>query len=191
MDELFKQWNSGKAIVKPAHNTDEIIRLAKRKKKSVIDFHIGNIVVLSVTFVVIGLFFFYVTPFRETLSRVGVTLMLGGLLLRIIIEVISIVKSKKVQLTNDAFSTTADAIAFYTFRKKIHGPVTITIVVLYIIGFYFLSPEFSKYISMKWMIIMDGSFIVGAAFLIWVIRKGIKDEMRNLQELIEVRKEME
>ena len=190
MDELFKQWNEGKATMKPSSHADEIIQLAKRKKKSILDFHYGNIVVLSITFIVIGLFFFYVTPFRDTLSRIGVGLMLGGLLLRIIIEVFSIMKSKKVQLTNDSSSATDDAISFYAFRKKIHGPVTITIVGLYMLGFFFLSPEFSRYIAMKWMIIMDGSFVIGAFILIWVIRKGIKDEMRNLEELIEVRKGM-
>jgi hypothetical protein len=190
MDELFKQWNAGKATMKPSSDAEVIIQLAKSKKKTILDFHYGNIVVLSITFIVIGLFFFYVTPFRDILSRIGVGLMLGGLLLRIIIEVFSIMKSKKVQLTNDSSSTTDDAIAFYAFRKKVHGPVTITIVVLYMLGFFFLSPEFSRYIPMKWMIIMDGSFVIGAFILIWVIRKGIKDEMTNLEELIEVRKEM-
>jgi hypothetical protein len=190
MDPLIKQWKEGKETVKPLERADEIIRKAKRKKKSVLDFHYGNIVVLSITLIVISVYFYFLTPFRETLSRIGVVLMLGGLLARIIIEVFSVIKSKKVQLMNDSSTATNDAISFYHFRKKIHGPVTICIIVLYVMGFFFLSPELSKYISRSGMVLINGSFVAGAVFLIWVIRKGIRKEISNLADLIEVKKGM-
>jgi hypothetical protein len=66
--------------------------------------------------------------------------MLGGLLVRIIIEVFSIRKSKKVQLVNDSSTATNDAISFYHFRKKVHGPVTISIVNLICYGVFSFFP---------------------------------------------------
>jgi hypothetical protein len=38
--------------------------------------------------------------------------------------------------------------------------------------------------------LLNGSFIVGAVFLTWVIRKGIRKEISNLADLIEVKKGM-
>lgn len=191
MDELSKRWQKEKQHihVQPS-SVDEIIAIAQKKKKSTRYFHYGNIIILSITLVMISLFFYYVAPFKETLSRFGVLLMVGGLFVRIIIEIFSVFKFKKIRLTDDALQTTEDYVDFYEFRKKIHGPVTITIVALYCIGFYFLSPEFSLYIPMLWMVLMHVSFVLGAAFLIWQIRKGIVKEMEDLSELTKLRQDI-
>jgi hypothetical protein len=191
MDELTNKWKKAKgAAALLPQPVEQLIAAAREKKKSNLYFHYGNIIILSITLVGISLFFYYVAPFRELLSRAGVVLMVGGLIIRIVIEIFSVLKSQKIQMLHDASRTTNDTLAFYRFRKTIHGPVTITIVGLYCLGFVMLGPEFSRYIALEWMILMYSSFVLGALLLIWQIRKGIQKEMRILLELAELKKEM-
>ncbi|AHM60488.1 membrane protein [Flammeovirgaceae bacterium 311] len=192
MDELKNKWKKAReSAALPPQNIEALVASARQKKKNNLYFHYGNIIILSITLVGISLFFYYVAPFRELLSRTGVALMVGGLIIRIVIEIFSVLKSKKIRMVNDAASTTSDTLEFYRFRKKIHGPVTITIVALYCLGFVMLGPEFSRYIAPEWIVLMYGSFVLGALLLIWQIRKGIQKEMRILLELAELRKEMQ
>ena len=181
MDNLHQQWKKAREGVElPSLSALDIITRADQKKKSILYFHYGNIAILTLTLLVISLFFYYIMSFQKWTSIVGAMLMMGGLALRIIIEIVSSYQSKRIELLQDVSQTTEAAIAFYTFRKKIHGPVTITIVALYMIGFYLLTPEFSEYFSFNILLLMDVSFLIGAIILIWLIRKGIKKEMEQL-----------
>ena len=195
MDELNKlkdQWKDAKASVsKPDDATmEEFMKQAQKKKRNVLYAHYGNAAVLTVTLLMIGLFFYHITPFRDLISHIGVGLMMGGLLIRIIIELYSSQRSKLIQLTDQALTHVDQTVSFYQFRKKIHGPVTILIVALYTIGFYMLTPEFSKYLQLHWVILMDLSYVIGAIILVTQIRKGIRAEMKDLSELVEMRKEI-
>lgn len=191
MDDLTNQWRAAKNAVKSeAISIENIITEARKKKKSVRGFHYGNIVILAITLIVISLFFIYVANFQELVSRIGVAFMTGGLAVRILIECFSTVKSQRIKLLDKTAKTTDDALQYYAYRKKIHGPVTITIVALYTLGFYMLTPEFSLYIAIEWMVLMHVSYIVGAVFLVWQIKKGIRKEMQSLVELVALKKEM-
>ena len=190
MQDLITKWKEGKEALNYECFSEGIIAIAKEKKRTVLYAHYGTIAVLTLTLIGIALFFYYVAPFREPLSKAGMWMMQGGLALRIIIEGVSIVKSAAIRLTATAAQTTQVAVSFYTFRKKIHGPMTMAIVVVYVLGFYFLSPEFSTYIPFHWMVMLHVSFILGAVFLVWVIKKGIKKEMSSLSHLTNLRKEI-
>lgn len=191
MDNLIIEWKEAKKVMEqPVHTAEQLISIAKEKKKSVLYFHYGTIVILVITFIGIGLFFYYVLPLHTLLSITGIGFMLCGLLLRITIEIFSSIQSNRITLINDTSKTTNSALNFYKFRKKIHDIVSIIIVAFYIIGFYLLSPELSKYISLKWMIIIDSSFAAAVIFLIWQIRKGIKKELKNLSALAQLHEEI-
>ena len=190
-DNLKRQWSTGKKEFTVAPDSiQEQLNALKTKKKSSTSFHYGNILVLSATVIVLLLFFYYLAPVQELPSRIGVGLMIGGLLVRIAIEFMSVARVKKIKMTDLALDNLAQTIAFYKFRKTIHEPVTITIIVLYSIGFYMISPEFSNYFSLWQMILMDGSYIVIAIVLIVGIRKGVKKEMNTLAEIIAVKKDL-
>lgn len=192
MDNLTNRWKKAKESVElPSNHLEQLIAKAKDNKRSTLFFHYGNLITLSLLVMALSLFFYYVAPFQELLSRIGVLLMIGGILIRIVIEFFSTSKFKRIQLVNDASSTTQRSLEFYNFRKKIHGPVTLVIVALYTIGFWFLTPEFNKYIPFEWMIAMHLSYVLGAVFLVWQIRKGIQKEMKNLSELVELKRDME
>ncbi|WP_282080207.1 hypothetical protein [Aquimarina algiphila] len=190
-DELQNKWQKGKKDIENNTETiNETLAAITTKKNSSVQFHYGNIAVLSVTLIGIAAFFYFLAPVQEILSRIGVVLMLGGLLTRIVIECISVSKSKKIDVIDNVLKTTNNTIAFYKFRKQIHGPVTIIILALYTIGFYMITPEFSLYFSTWKMILIDVSYIIGAIIFISFIRKSIKKEIKTLLEIIELRNKM-
>lgn len=191
LKKLKNQWKDVKSSVeKPEIEVDDIIEKAKKNKKSVLYAHYGNMLILTLTLIMITAFFYYVTSFQDLISKIGVVFMIGGLALRILIEWVSSIRSKQMDLTKHANSSMNSLLQFYQFRKKIHGPVTISIVGLYTLGFYMLTPEFSKYIDLHWMVIMDVGYVIGAIILIIFIRKGIKKEMEELAEIVQMKKEL-
>jgi hypothetical protein len=191
MDDLRSVWKSAKKNSPSTKlSTSQIIDEARTRKKSAVVAHYGNIAVMSAVVVMLTVTWYNFFPFRDLLSRVGVALMIGGMIIRIAIEIFSITKSAKVNVTDTTSKATADTYAFYLFRKRIHGPVTITIVALYIIGFYMLSPEFSKYISTTTLLIADVGFFLGAFVIAFIVRRGLKKEMSDLQAIVKLQEEL-
>ncbi|WP_298544253.1 hypothetical protein [uncultured Aquimarina sp.] len=190
-EALQNQWQTDKSSIESRSYDMEALLLSIRKKKSwSTRFHYGNILVLSIVLIGITAFFYFVAPVQEVLSRVGVGLMIGGLLMRIIIEIISVSKAKKINVVDDALQTTNDTISFYDFRKTIHGPITIGIIGLYTIGFYMITPEFSLYFETWQLILIDVSYIIGAIIPFMAVRKNIKKEIKILSEIIELKKKI-
>ncbi len=190
-EDLQRKWLQGKEDIGNTPKViNEVLSLVKAKKKSIVRFQYGNIMVLLITLLGISAFFYYTAPVKEVLSRIGVGLMIGGLLLRIAIELMSIVKSKKMVVIESVLKATERAITYYNFRKRIHGPITITIITLYTIGFFMITPEFSLYFTTWQMVLIDASYIVAAAIFIPIIHRSIKQEVHTLLEIIELRKKI-
>ncbi len=192
LDSLKNKWQEAKSSTKESRpDTKELIQLARNKMKSAVNMHIGNIAVLALTFVGISSFFKYVAQFQNTLSHLGILLMLGGLALRIIIELYSMNRSKRIDFSESAATTQEASLKFYQYRKRIHGPVTITILIAYTVGFYLLTPEFSDYFTTTQVILLDVSYLLAAAIFIYSIRTAIKKEMKLLDELNELNNQFE
>ncbi len=191
LDHIKRSWQSAKTNLKAATApVESIISEAEKKKRRSVYFQYGNIAILTATLGMITAFFYFVAPVQDTMSLAGKWLMIGGLAVRIVIEVFSIFKSAQVDLADAALQSVDSALHYYKFRKRIHGSVTFTIVALYTLGFYILTPEFSRYIELPWLILFDLSYIFGAVFLVWQIRKGIRREMRELEEMVVLKKEL-
>jgi hypothetical protein len=195
MDNEFKnlqqKWQKHKKELGDSSlSFEQIVSTIERKSKKGLSFHYGNIIILSITLICLFLFFYFGAPVQELLSRIGVGFMMIGILLRIVIEVFSSIKSKRINKLDTALKTTELTLDFYKFRKKIHGAITHIIFVLYLVGFYMISPEFSNYFSLWQMILMDVSCFVIIAVIYFQMRKGIKNEMNILLEIIELKKEI-
>ncbi len=192
IDDLQGKWRDDKKnrTIKPLE-IDELMDKVNNKKRENLYFHYGNIFILTLVLIGISLFFYFVAPVEETLSRIGAGLMLIGLAIRIVIEFQSVIKSKKIDAESNTLDNTNDTIAFYRFRKIIHGPITLSIVGLYTIGFYMISPEFSRYLGTWKMILIDVSYIPILIILIIVIRNGIKKEMKTLNEIIKLKRNIQ
>ncbi|MEQ6166247.1 hypothetical protein AAOE16_03560 [Ekhidna sp. MALMAid0563] len=183
IDDLKNKWNKAKTSEPDQASTSHLIELSKKKMRGAVKMHIGNIAVLTITLIGISAFFVYVAPLKETLSHFGIALMTGGLLIRIVIECYSIYRSSKVDFSETAIAASKKTMNFYSYRKRIHGPVTIGILIAYTVGFYVLTPEFTDYLTTTQVILMDTSYLLAAAIFGFSIRKAIKDEMRILDEL--------
>ena len=189
LDDIVNQWKKAKQQVPGDNAVDQLIQSAKSKQKVSLAFHYGNMIVLAGVAVMLVLFFIFLFPFREFISRIGVALMVGGLVARIIIEYYSATKSRTIDVSENALSNTDRTLEFYNFRKHIHGPITITIVAIYCIGLGLLTPEFYKYIG-PIIFLFDGMFCVSGAIIIWQVRKGIKKEMTDLNAILEIKRQI-
>jgi len=89
--------------------------------------------------------------------------MMAVLMIRILVELGSCIRFSRLDLTASAQAASTAFFRFYRFRPVIHGWFTIALVALYTTGFYMLTPEFSLYFSLPMMILIDASYLVGAA----------------------------
>ena len=195
MDNEFKnlqqKWQKQKKeLGNSSSSFEEILSKIESKRKKGLSFHYGNIIILLITLFGLFLFFYFVAPVEELLSRIGVGFMMIGILIRIVIEIFSSIKSKKINKLDTALKATELTIDFYKFRKKIHGAIMHIIFIMYLVGFYLISPEFSNYFSLWQMILMDVSCFVIITIIYIQIRKGIKSEMQTLLEIIELKNEI-
>jgi len=116
--------------------------------------------------------------------------MIAGVSLRIIIELVSIYLSASIHMSETTLKTNNASLVYYRFRKRINGPVTIAIIVIYTIGFYLLTPEFRFYFSKPMLVMIDLSYIFCAAILTWFVRKKIKKEMNILVKILQIQNDI-
>jgi len=190
--DLKKSWQLARTENEPdAVDTNRIIGMAEAKKKKAVLMHVKNILVLALALAGITAFFLYVAKFQQPISHIGQALMQGTLGLRIIIELYSIYRSGKIDLGETTVSTNQKYLRFYQFRQTVHNPVTITILVMYTLGFYMLTPEFSLYFSLPVLILIDLSYIIGAFIVAYSIRHAIRKEMQALNEIFTLQQKIE
>ena len=188
---LQNKWKSNKKEIELSNDSlDVLYSKIKEKEKENYFFYYGTIIILLVTLIVISLFFYYVAPVKETLSRIGVGLMISGLFFRILIEIISIYKAKQINNIDNTLKTIENTINFHQFRKTIHKVIAPIIIVLYTIGFYVITPEFSLYIKFWNLVLIDISYVIIGIILFIVIRKGVKKEMHQLDDIIGLRNDI-
>jgi len=181
-DQLKNSWQEVKKGQLSTDSTTMLQSILKHQAASK-HTHLMNILILSITVIGLMAFFYFLAPMQETLSRVGIVLMIGGLLVRIIIELVSHRKAGQIDYSKNSSFSAKQTSDFFSYRKKIHGPVTFIIITLYTIGFYSLTPEFSNYFSTFWLWMMDGSYLIIGIILFLVIRKGVVQEMKDLQRI--------
>jgi len=191
LSDIQKVWQQAKeqqtGVQMSAH---DLIAQATEKRKRIYSEHYGNLLVLGSTAIMLFIFFFIVYSLQETLTHLGISLMIGGLLVRIGIETISLLRAKKIQINHPTTQTLPTLLAFHRLRKQIHGPVTILIVVLYVVGLYAVTPEVSRHISSTAFVLMHVSIPLIAIFLVLVGRYGIGKEMKALERLMEIQKRL-
>jgi hypothetical protein len=189
--ELQSRWASSKKNIElSAANFDNLYKKIKHKEKENYVFYYGTITTLLITLIVISLFFYYVAPVQETLSRIGAGLMIFGLVFRIFVEIISIYKAKQINNLDTTLKAAENSIKFHQFRKTIHQVIAPIIIGLYTVGFYMITPEFSLYMKFWNVVLIDISYVVIGIILFIIIRKGVKKEMQKLQDIIGLKNEI-
>ncbi len=191
-DSLKKNWKNARKTIK-YNNLDinEILEKARVRKRNSSKFHWGNIVILTITFIVLCYVMYNHLPFKDILSKIGVGLMVAGLFLRIVVEAVSLYRALQINISHHTLKNTDTTIRFYRLRKIIHGPLTYLTVGMYAAGFYMLTPELLRYVSIIWIIFWDVFFLIGACILIFFIRKGIRKEIKELKEIVDLKNMLE
>ncbi|MBL7770430.1 MAG: hypothetical protein JNK20_15730 [Flavipsychrobacter sp.] len=187
-DELFElkqSWKKEQSVARDSKSADWSNQAVAKRNASLFSQYI-TIVILSCTALLIYLFLIKWYPYSTVYGKTGVWLMFATLLVRILIEVFSIRKAHRIQTWLSAEAYTKATIRYRSFRKFIHGPVTISVVGIYLVGFYLLMPEFSRHAPLWLTILCCVSVPPGAFIMIQQIRKGIKKEMLILQDWIQL-----
>ncbi|SEB36688.1 hypothetical protein SAMN04489761_0183 [Tenacibaculum sp. MAR_2009_124] len=190
--QLQENWvNDKKHIKSDTDSISLIYKKIKKKQKENFFFYYGTITILITTCIAISLFFYHIAPVKQLLSRIGAGLMILGLIVRILIEVISIGKAKKINKLDDLLKTATNTTKFHSYRKFIHEIIAPTIVTLYTIGFFMITPEFSLYLKKWQVLLMNTSYVVIGILLFFIIRKGVQKEMKKLREIASIKSDIE
>ncbi|MDX9854891.1 MAG: hypothetical protein RBS81_14005 [Tenuifilaceae bacterium] len=191
IDDLKTLWNKAKSEVPSVEiDTKAIVSQANAKRRSSVVAHILNMAILAVTLVVITLYYFFVMRYSFMLSHVGFGIMFVSLALRIVVEVVSMVRARRISITDSALLNTQQTVLFVKQRRRIHGPYTIAIVACYVLGFALMGPEIYHNLPFYIFVGIYLFFVVGAFVLIVTIRRGIRKELNSLQELLNLRNEL-
>ncbi|NRB61025.1 MAG: hypothetical protein HRU50_13930 [Winogradskyella sp.] len=176
------KWKKSKKSIQYSDmNMTSIYEKIGRINSDNIKFYYGTLMILTLTLVVITGFFKFVAPVKDVASIIGAGLMILGLCFRILTELKSISKIKKVQIHENTMQTIEKVIRFHEHRKIIHTIIMPIILLLYTIGFYMITPEFLKYLAVELVILFDAIYLIMIIVLYIQFRKGIKKEMQNIE----------
>ncbi|RXJ52479.1 hypothetical protein [Gelidibacter gilvus] len=143
---------------------------------------ITNAVLLTTTMVLIG-FFFYVNAYSSLVVSLGLLLMIGSLIVRIMIEFFSIKALERIDFTKDAVTFKTDMISYYKKRITTHYVATPIILALYATGFILLLPSFKQNLSQGFYRYIVVSAIVILIVMVFFIWKQIQKELNSLKQL--------
>jgi hypothetical protein len=191
LNDIAEIWKKSKGSSGTDVTADQLIAQARAKMRSSVMAHYGNIAIMTAMAILIAVFYFVLYPMGTMLSNAGICMMIGALIVRIAIEFISLSRSRTARMSMSTVNAAEESRRFYEFRKKMHGTATIVLVGLYILGWFMLTPEYSRYISLKWLFIMDGGFALIAVVLILLIRKGLRDEIADLKHVADLQRQLE
>lgn len=185
---LKSGWQNSASDIPAPPPTQQLIEEANRLQQESFKFQRSTLLILSSTFLMMCYFLLFYFGFRDTLSHLGVGLMLGFFFARILLEAYSLAQGRKKLTAESALSNLENEKSFLQLRLWIHGAGTYLTLGAYTLGFLLLLPEFSKYISAFWMAALVSSYFIPGIILTLLIRKNVQKEIRELRRVVELRK---
>lgn len=187
---LKSGWKSTASTIPTPQSVPDLIEEAKKLNRQSIKFQRNTLLILSSTFLMMCYFLLFQFGFLERLSHVGVGLMLGFFLLRILLELYSLSQSKKKESIQSALENLDLEKRYLQLRLWTHGFFTYLTLGGYTLGFMLLLPEFSDHISAFWMAAMVCSYFIPGIILTLLIRKNVLREIRELRQVVDIRKKI-
>lgn len=170
-------WNS-QSDTKPSTTASALIAKAKEHTKTLKHNHYWTIGIISLTVLILLFYFFWTNSHQFNSLTIGLSVMIGMLIFRIILEINSSTKLKSIKPDLTLLDYSQKVKTFYEWRKKIHLILTPIIYISYFIGFTMLLPSFEANFSngfyMYCLVSGYGFFFVFGYFLIKQIRKELK-----------------
>ncbi|WP_166920691.1 hypothetical protein [Flavobacterium poyangense] len=181
-EDLQNIWDQqGESNAKPA--ADDVIDKAETHTKKIKRNHFWTRIILSVTMIILIFYYVWVGAYKQTLFSLGLGIMISMLLLRIVLEWISVRKLESIKADVSLIEYGKQAHQFYQWRKKIHYIFTPIVYLSYIAGFMFLLPIFKESFSKGFYLYI---LVSGFGFLLFfgfLMIRIIKKEMRLLDFL--------
>lgn len=178
--QLDKIWNMQNETVS-IQNAEEIITKAKRQRKV----QVLGVVIMGLTVLILLGFTIYVLPLQWNNFSLGLILMIGSLLFRIILEMVTMHRKKSKLIAMDAKSYRSYLKKFYQMRLIINYVVTPVCFVIYIYGFYLLLPYFKNEFSEGFYTYILISGIISLLVIAIIIINSVLKEHRFLRTLKE------
>lgn len=140
-------------------------------------------VVLSITILVLLGFVFYVSGYKNATFLTGISLMIGSLIIRIVVEAWSTRRLNKMNFLERSTLFKQQLLRYYGNRRKIHYILTPLCIAVYCIGFGILLPLFKASLSYGfYLYILLSAIVFLLVFLVFII-KQVKIELRKLRQL--------
>ena len=176
--ELKKEWMTRELPQSEQSHKTIIEKMRKLKTQQTI----GQ-VVLSVTAIILIGFFFYVSAYTDSRATLGLLLMIGSLLLRIIVEIYYKLNSKKFDFSQSAKKLHQKLAGYHKIRLIVNYVMSPILFVTYILGFVVLLPSFKANLSAGFYtyILWSSGFIF--SLLVVFIGYHIRKESRELRDI--------
>lgn len=140
-------------------------------------------IVLMVTVIILICFFIYISGFKNAQLSLGMSLMVGSLLFRVVIEFFSQTKLNSLAPTLQVKVFNEKIMAYYKSRLVIHYWLTPFSFTGYVIGFIIMLPIFKLNVSTGLYNYIIISSILVFLFLIILITVQIKKELKVINEM--------
>ena len=179
-NDIKSEWGEQKESETPKNGASKIIEeTIKIKNKQ----WITNLILGSTVLLLIG-FFFYIKAYLVTKVTLALALMILSLVIRIVMELLSILRLKKIKFQDSTVSFKENLMTYYKRRLNTHYIFTPIILVAYIIGFLTLLPYFKESLSSGFYtyIIVSGLLILIIG--LFLMYKKIRQELNALRNLI-------
>lgn len=177
--DIKSEWVQRSIPELPKNGFKEIIKNSgylKRKQRY------GQIVLMA-TIIVLVCFFIYISGFRNAQLSLGMSLMIGSLLFRIVVEFFSQTKLNRLAPTLQVKEFNEKLMAYYKSRLVIHYWLTPFSFMAYVIGFVITLPIFKLHVSTGFYYYIIVSSILVFLFLIVLISVQIKKELTIINEM--------
>ena len=178
-EKIKSQWSSKNLPSAPANGPQMVIATARKLKRK----QTQSQIILCITVLILAWFFFYVSAYKSEMVSLGLGLMMGSLIVRIILEFISKAKLRALSVSQEVVQYKKGLVSYYNSRKWIHYLLTPVLFILYISGFILLLPDFKETLSQAFYAYIFYSSIVIFLFFVLLIGVQIIREMKTLQQL--------
>lgn len=163
-----------------------IIKKAEAHTKKIKRNHFWTITILSLTSIVLISYFIAVDAYKQTLFSLGLGIMIVMLILRVVLEWISVKKFNNIKTDVSLIEYSKLTHQFYQWRKKINYILTPIVYLTYIAGFSLLLPVFKENLSKGFYLYIVlsgfGFLLFFGFFMIKIIKKEIQllDFLKNI-----------
>lgn len=167
-------------------SSEEIIQESNRLQKKLLQKKRGTVVILSITVLILITFMFYISAYKFTQPFIGIGLMILSLTVRVVLELVSMQRFRKIKEIVSFRECSKNLMNFYNWRKKVSFVFVPIIFTLYVVGFILLLPSFKENLSTGFYNYVLFSGIAILLFFVFFIRQQILNELKITKELADV-----